>query len=379
MPTPAATVATRAQTTAQVVRALREALAKVVRPSAALIFVSGDLARQLETLARAARDAITGLPMLLVSGAGVLTGDGELERESAAAVLVWSGGRASIRAFELEGDRLYHGVAEWTSGRGQGSRALLLFLRSEAVAKRGHEPPRIAANCPVIGGGSVGAPGLCGLTQDGAIISSDALGLLVEGLAPPVVASSPACRLLMPLGTVTEVSGPMLLRIDDKPALDVLGSVGQSAKNQPLIFAVLAPGGPLAEPVGRRPELLVRAVHGVDPIRRGLMISDELRKGQRVAFAIRDGQAARADLESTAREVHRQLHGAAARFGLYINCAGRGSALYGAADVDTRILRERFGEMPLLGISSAFEIAPYAGEAVIQLYTGVLAVFASPS
>jgi small ligand-binding sensory domain FIST len=64
---------------------------------------------------------------------------------------------------------------------------------------------------------------------------------------------------------------------------------------------------------------------------------------------------------------------------LYINCAGRGSSLYGQYDVDTRILRARFGDLPFAGIQSSFEIAPYCGRPALQLYTGVVAVFTTPS
>ncbi|MEI9950565.1 MAG: hypothetical protein WDO74_16705 [Pseudomonadota bacterium] len=46
-----------------------------------------------------------------------------------------------------------------------------------------------------------------------------------------------------------------------------------------------------------RPPLLLRAVQGVDPARHGLIVSEEVRKGMRMAFAIRDASAARADFE----------------------------------------------------------------------------------
>jgi small ligand-binding sensory domain FIST len=75
----------------------------------------------------------------------------------------------------------------------------------------------------------------------------------------------------------------------------------------------------------------------------------------------------------------RETAGSAPRFGVYVNCAGRGASLYGSADVDARIIRGRFPELPFAGISSSFEIAPHAGAPVMQLYTGVLSLFTSPS
>src|SRR6185503_13346600 len=85
-----------------------------------------------------------------------------------------------------------------------------------------------------------------------------------------------------------------------------------------------------------RPDVLIRAVQGVDPVRRGLLVSDEVRPGMRLAFAVRDARAAREDLQAAVRELVREAHGAAPRFGIYLNCAGRGTSLYGQRDVDLK-------------------------------------------
>jgi small ligand-binding sensory domain FIST len=128
-----------------------------------------------------------------------------------------------------------------------------------------------------------------------------------------------------------------------------------------------------------RPALVVRGIQGVDPDRRAIVVSDELREGMRVAFAVRDGRAAREDFEAMTRELEREIAGAAPRFGVYLNCAGRGSGLYGAHDIDAKILRARFPGLPFAGMASSFEIAPHFGRPTMQLYTGVFALFTSPS
>jgi small ligand-binding sensory domain FIST len=128
-----------------------------------------------------------------------------------------------------------------------------------------------------------------------------------------------------------------------------------------------------------RPEVLIRAVQGVDPVRRGLMVSDEVRPGMRIAFAVRDAKAAREDLTSAVRDLLREANGAAPRFGIYLNCAGRGSSLYGQRDVDLKILKARLGEMPLAGMQSSFEVSEVGGKPALQLYTGVLGLFTAPS
>ncbi len=120
-------------------------------------------------------------------------------------------------------------------------------------------------------------------------------------------------------------------------------------------------------------------MQGVDPGRGGVVVSDEVRVGTPLAFAVRDAAAARSDLETVAREVERETAGAAPKFGFFVSCAGRGSGLYGTPDVDVRIVRARFPQMPFAGLHSSFEIAPYAGRPTVQLYSGVLGVFSAPS
>ena len=62
----------------------------------------------------------------------------------------------------------------------------------------------------------------------------------------------------------------------------------------------------------------------------------------------------------------------APRFGVYFNCAGRGSALYGQPGLDPELIRRRFGKLPVVGIESSFEIAPACGRPRIHMFTGVL-------
>jgi small ligand-binding sensory domain FIST len=117
----------------------------------------------------------------------------------------------------------------------------------------------------------------------------------------------------------------------------------------------------------------------VDPDRRALVVSGEIREGMRIAFVVRDPRAAREDFEAMTRELERDIAGALPRFGVLIDCAGRGSSLYGSEDVDVKILKSRFPGMPFAGLSSSFEIAPHFGKPTMQLYNGVVALFTSPS
>jgi hypothetical protein len=43
------------------------------------------------------------------------------------------------------------------------------------------------------------------------------------------------------------------------------------------------------------------------------------------------------------------------------------------------MLRSRFADTPIAGLQSAFELAPHAERLSLDLYSGVLALFTSPS
>ncbi len=361
----------------RVVRELEVARARVPRAVGALVFTCGAVAGELSTLGRELARAMPGLPMLLVPGAGVLSERGEIEGESAATGMVWAGGRAevlSVRASSADeaGEGLARALGDQSA---QTTPTALVFLRPEQLTPSSLEPLADARVTPhLFGGGTVGVDPVT-VDARGEVRAGRAAALLLRGVSPPVLRSSPACRLLMPLRTISETRGALVTQIEGEPALDVLTSVGESLAGQPLVFAVLSDG----DSGDGRPDVMVRAVQGVDPVRRGLLVSDEVREGSKIAFAIRDPKEAKSDLEAAARDALRQSAGAQPRFGIYVNCAGRGSGLYGASDVDTKILRARFGDMPLAGANSSFEIAPYRGRASLQLYTGVIALFSAPS
>jgi small ligand-binding sensory domain FIST len=364
----------------RVARELLDTLHLVKRPAGGLVFLSGRLAELLPDVAKRLADVAKGTPLLVVGGAGVLTERGEIEGEAGAAGIVWSGGRTevfSVTASSAEdaGEALGRALSDRSA---RTSPAAMVYMRPEGFDPQALEPLREGrASGPVFGGGTV-AVDPAAIDGDGNVTSGRAAAMLIRGLSPPVVRSSPACRLLMPLRRITETRGSMVTGIDGQPALDVLSEAGKSLEGQPLVFAVLADGedSPIE---ASRPELLLRAVHGVDPVRRGLLISDEAQEGMRMAFAVRDASAARADLETVTRDLGRALGGAAPRFGVYVNCAGRGASLYGISDVDTKILRTRFAGVPFAGLQSSFEIAPHAGRPALQLYTGVVALFSAPS
>lgn len=364
-------------------RALASARAEVSSPAAGLVFVSGALTQEIARVAEHVRGAWRHVPVCIVPAAGTITERGEVEGASSAAGILWSGGRAT--PFSI-GEAASTGALREALGAAAGARptTVLLFPRSDFAADMLEGVGAAAPGVCLFGAGTVGGSALA-ITAGGEILRGRAAGLAIHGLASPLVESSPACRVLTSLDTVTETAGGMMLRIGDSPALDLLSSCmpelrsaaqGAPQQPQPVVFVALAdPAG-----AGEGDRFVVRPVRGIDPTRRGVLVGPEVKPGARVAFAVRDAALARSGLEGAARAVAKQAMGAAPRFAIYLSCAGRGQGLYGAPDVEARILRQRFGDLPIAGMHSAFEIVPWApGEARLALYTGVLALFRSPS
>src|SRR5262249_30883346 len=161
--------------------------------------------------------------------------------------------------------------------------------------------------------GTVGGAAVA-LTAAGDLLRGRAVGLLLQGLAAPLVEASPACRLLGGFQTVEEVSGGMVLRVGGAAALDLLtagmaeehrtpasgdpaghdegirpGPAGAIAPlPQQVVFIALADASPHGE---GRDRWVVRRVRGIDPGRRGVMVGHDVAPGARLAFAVRDAAA----------------------------------------------------------------------------------------
>lgn len=357
-------------------RALAGAVRETGAPSFGLFFTSGAWNARLADVADRVRPLLGDVPFVVVASGGVLTERGEIEHATAVAGLVVRGGQALPIVVPPSTTRddvpaaAARAVAEAAGGRA--ATAVLFALPSPNVPAALEEIGEAAPKVTLVGAGT--APeGAIVVDASGAPRRGAWVGLALTGHGRALTRASPAVRLVTPIEPITHVRGPMVLRVGDRAALDVLAAGARGASDEPpLVFAILAAEGVDAAP--GRGGLLVRAIRGVDQNRRGVVVGDDARHGARMGFAIRDGAASRENLEAATRDVARELGGAAPRFALFLSCAGRGAGLYGAPNVDTRTLRAAFPGLPIAGMFSSFEIGPYGAGAGMHLYTGVLAM-----
>ncbi|MDH5179389.1 MAG: FIST C-terminal domain-containing protein [Gammaproteobacteria bacterium] len=178
------------------------------------------------------------------------------------------------------------------------------------------------------------------------------------------------CTPTGPIHTLTEAEGRYAIRIDQRPALDVLKEdIGEIlAHDLQRIGGYIFAGFPVTG--SDTGDYLVRNLMGVDPDHGVVAIGEYLQANQPIMFCRRDRKTAVDDLQRMLRSVQKRLPGPA-RGGLYFSCLGRGQHMFGDVSREMRLIAEQLGDIPLIGFYANGEIA---GQRLYG-YTGVLTLF----
>jgi small ligand-binding sensory domain FIST len=252
----------------------------------------------------------------------------------------------------------------------------------------------------------------------GSALAGGLSGVAFDRSVPLVSRVTQGCQPVGPQRRVTASDRNVVTELDGEPALDcLLRDVGLEGAEPraalPALRQVLVglADGPTAPPTGedastrsafdtgsRRDafgaDTRVRHLIGLDPGRRGVAISDNAVVGMQLAFCTRGVEAARRDLMRICAELREEVEPEElplpaalalkdAAFGespadtsgiagaIYVSCAGRGGAHFGAPSAELAIVRHALGDVPLVGFFAAGEIA----RRHLYGYTGVLTVF----
>ena len=202
---------------------------------------------------------------------------------------------------------------------------------------------------------------------------------------------SQGCQALGAERRVSACDGALVLELDGRPALDCL--------LEDLALPVLSAGADLRDVVPRfrntliglnrsaedairrgayGEQVLVRHLLGIDPVRRGVAVAEQVQTGWGLSFCERNPEAARRDLLRICTELRGEAEdqpsvdgGSSIAGAVYISCAGRGGPHFGFASAEAQWVKHALGDVPLVGLFAAGEIA-HAG---LYGYTGVLSVF----
>ncbi len=222
-------------------------------------------------------------------------------------------------------------------------------------------------------------PGTNALYLKDEVHDSGVVGLALTGdiVVDTVVAQG--CRPIGQPMQVTRCNRNALLELNGQTPFEALKEifVGLSSQDQQLAQHSLFLGVVMDE-LNDSPKLgdfLIRNIVGVDAQRGILAIGEVLKEGQTVQFHLRDAGASALDLDAmleqyaNSHSIHRDA-GA-----LLFSCLGRGSYLYGHADHDTDMFRDKLGPMPLTGFFCNGEIGQVGGSTYLHGYTSSFGVF----
>jgi small ligand-binding sensory domain FIST len=317
------------------------------------------------------------------SGAGVLTGEGEIEGGPGLAVLVLSSDNVDTHPFlfhPLRGRDRELGVEIAQTGR-IGAESLMVLLPD---AYNG-QPRRLFEGIeehlgflPIVGAGcsESGAQGrtyqLCGEV----ITTNAASGLLITGSFETSIGITQGCQPVTQPMTITKAEGNLIFELDNRPAFETFAKVVKGPLLEDLRRAVAfvfvgLPADQQQNSVGPE-EYVVRNIVGVDPQKGILAVAEEVFEGEQMVFTLREPQRAREDLSQMLQRQVRNLGGKSPQLGLYFNCCARGSSLYGIPGIDTAYIRQSLGDFPLIGFFGNFELGPLGNRNHLLAYTGVL-------
>jgi small ligand-binding sensory domain FIST len=321
------------------------------------------------------------------SATGVLSGEDELEDGRAVAVLaladaaggaarlphpLFVGGlRADARA---AGARLGREVRRVAGGDASGVAVAVLVDPAELdavdfVAGLADAAPEALITGAGVSGGEAG----CRVFHDGAARTDACVALVFPPELHPTIGMTQGCQALGDPLTITAADGNLVLELDGRPSVEALRHAISDPSNPALRRMtphLLAGIGELG--VDGRADYVVRQLALADGDRPALAVAEPVRAGQTLRFTLRDAIAARDDMKAMLDEQAEARHVHPARFGLYFNCAERGSTLYGQPGLDPELIRRRFAGLPVVGVQSSFEIGPACGRPRMHMFTGVL-------
>ncbi|MFQ5993725.1 MAG: FIST C-terminal domain-containing protein [Acidiferrobacterales bacterium] len=177
---------------------------------------------------------------------------------------------------------------------------------------------------------------------------------------------------------VAEVQGYDVLRLGNYPALNVLvQSLPVGVRKMDRIPLHLIMGGvTFGDPHTAIRDGRYRLNHIVSANLKdkSITLSHPLDRGERLFWAIRDALAAERDTRA-AIESSAQVLGARPDFALLFPCMGRGPNFFGNRDRDFELLKERFPELPFVGIYGNGEIGPLEDANYLYQYSFVMGLF----
>ena len=201
--------------------------------------------------------------------------------------------------------------------------------------------------------------------------SNGVAGLMLAPGVSVATALTQGCMPIGPIRRIDEARDNIVMVIDGRPALTVFcEDVGPDlAKDLRRVGGLIFAGLPVTG--SDTGDYLVRNLVAIDPGRGWVVLGAEVAAGDPILFCRRDPESAKRDMSRMVRQLAGRLNGPP-KAGVYVSCVARGAALFGDAGVETGLIRETFGEFPLIGFFANGEISRdrlYGHTGILTLFT----------
>ncbi len=365
----------------------------------AVVFASGSHVEDMEQVTQSVGDLLAPATLIGVTSQGIVGTNEEIESQSGVSIFTASLPGTVLQSFTYrdlpagkDNDTEALERCAEAIGAKRDLRATLFFADPfsvpssatvEMLSGCADAVPGLKRN-PVLGGVASGAtkPGGNVLVLNGHAMRSGGIGVTIRGDVQVDTVVSQGCR---PIGKpiiVTKAQRNVIQQLGGRRALDVLRDIVMAL--DPEEREMLPSSGMF---VGRvineykshfgRGDFLVRGVLGVDQRSGAIAVSDVVRTGQTVQFHVRDARTADEDLSMLLGAQRLQTPPAG---GLLCTCNARGTALFGEAHHDARMISEQLAAddgtpMPLAGFFAAGEYGPIGGRSFLHGHTASLALF----
>ena len=392
---------------AQITRQIDESLGS--RPSLVVFNASGEHARCAGDVGEFIKQETGADHVIGCSAAGVVGGSAEIERHSAISALAASLPNVTVTPIHppaIERITDPNSPECLASLLPQNHPHICTFLfadpASTPIASLIDSLGRAHASAPgkaVLFGGIASGSAHAGgntLSLDGAAYFGGAVAVALSGDLSCDIAVSQGCRPVGPGMRVTSAKGNLVLRLDGKPALEVLREIvrGISQSDRKLLAGGLFLGRSIHDHKAHlgRGDFLVRNLVGADEASGGIAVADIFPEGATVRLHFRDATTATEDLELLldAQQLHGPPSGA-----FLVTCLGRGERFFGKQNHDAVAVQRAFlpqesgsesakagdslgphsAPVPLAGFFAAGEIGPIGGQTFLHGYTACLACF----
>jgi small ligand-binding sensory domain FIST len=178
------------------------------------------------------------------------------------------------------------------------------------------------------------------------------------------------CSPMGPKRAVTACQRNVIISLDGRPAFDVfIEDIGDKvARDLNRVGGHIFAG--ISIPGSDTGDYLARNLVGIDTQSKLIAIGEYLKPGDNLMFCRRDAKTAREDMARMLESIKQGLYTPPAA-GVYYSCLGRGESLFGVETGELKMIRDVFGDIPLVGFFCNGEISHNR----LYGYTGVLTLF----